>query len=98
MSLYEMQRLIHDLNVQPALVERFRAAPDVVLDEYALDEAERAALRDGDLAALWRLGLHPLMMLHYARLRQIRMPDLYAQIGPLKGERHLVSARGASKA
>ena len=27
MSLYEMHRLIHGLNVNPTLVERFRAAP-----------------------------------------------------------------------
>ncbi len=36
MSLYEVQRLIHRLNVDPVAVERFRTAPDALLGEYAL--------------------------------------------------------------
>ena len=93
MSLYEMQRLIHALNVNPAQTERFRAEPAAVLAEYQLDEAELTALADGDAAALWRMGVHPLLMLHYCRARQIPPPDMYQQIGPLAGHRQLSSAR-----
>ena len=93
MSLYEVQRLIHDLNVRPLVVERFREAPEAVLAEYALDEAERTALLEGDAAALWRMGVHPLLMLHYARARRIPPPEMYRQIQPLAGERRLASAR-----
>jgi SAM-dependent methyltransferase len=52
MSLYEVQRLIHKLNVEPGQVERFRNAPDELLAEYALEDAERTALLEGDAAAL----------------------------------------------
>ena len=93
MSLYEVQRLIHRLNVDPALVDRFRAAPADVLAEYALEDEERKALADGDMAALWRIGVHPLLMLHFVRARQVPMPEMYSQIKPLAGQRTLASAR-----
>lgn len=93
MSLYEVQRLIHDLNIKPEVVERFRAAPEEALAPYALAEHERAALLAGDVAALWRMGVHPLLMLHYARARRIAMSEFYEKLRPLAGERQLVSAR-----
>jgi hypothetical protein len=92
-SLFEVQRLIHRLNVEPGTVEEFRADPAALLAEHALDAAERRALVDGDLAALWRLGVHPLLMLHYARARGVAGPRFYEQLRPLAGERKLVSAR-----
>ena len=45
------------------------------------------------MPALWRLGVHPLLMLHYARARRIPPPEMYRQIQPLAGERRLASAR-----
>ena len=95
MSLYDVQRLIHQLNTNAALTERFREAPQTVLADYALDDAERAALVDGDVAALWTMGVHPLLMLHYARARQVPMPQFYGALKPLEGQRKLVSARGS---
>ena len=50
MSLYDVEHVIHDMNVNAALTERFREAPQAVLADYALDESERAALVDGDVA------------------------------------------------
>ena len=93
MSLYEVQRLIHALNIEPALAERFRAEPAAVLAGYELDETERAALLDADTVALWNLGVHPLLMLHYCRARQIPAPRMLGQIAPLAGQRPLQSAR-----
>ena len=93
MSLYEVERLIHKLNVDPTAVARYREAPTAVLDEYTLDEAERAALTSGDVAALWQMGVHPLLMLHYCRSQRIPMPEMYGKIKPLAGQRRLLSAR-----
>ena len=93
MSLYEVQRLIHTLNVDPAQAERFRTEPAAVLAGYELDEPERAALLDADTVALWNLGVHPLLMLHYCRARQIPPPQMLGQIAPLAGQRPLQSAR-----
>ncbi len=93
MSLYEVQRFIHRLNVEPAFAARFRESPEEALAGYALDEAERTALLAGDMAALWRMGVHPLLMLHYGRARRIPLPELLRQIEPLRGLRQLRSAR-----
>ncbi|HEY7062705.1 MAG TPA: hypothetical protein VII06_14595 [Chloroflexota bacterium] len=93
MSLYETQHLIHRLNVEPALVERFQTDPRAVLAEHDLTDAERAALADGDVVALWQMGVHPLLMLHYCRARRIPPPRMYEKIGPLAGQRRLVSAK-----
>jgi hypothetical protein len=98
MSLYEVQRAIYYLNVTDGAIERFRAEPDAVLASYDLAESERRALIDGDAAALWRLGVHPLMMLHFARISGIGHPGLYGQIKPLAGERSLVSVYQTSAA
>ena len=95
MGLYDVQRVIHDMNVNAALTERFREAPREVLADYALDESERAALVDGDVAALWTMGVHPLLMLHFARARRVPMPEFYGALKPLEGQRKLVSARGS---
>ena len=93
MSVYEVQRLIHDLNIRPGVVERFRESPDELLAEYALEDAERTALLQGDAAALWSMGVHPLLMLHYARARRMPPAEMYRQIQPLAGLRVLRSAK-----
>jgi Aromatic-ring-opening dioxygenase LigAB, LigA subunit len=95
MGLYDVERVIHDMNVNAALTERFREAPQAVLADYALDDSERAALVDGDVAALWTMGVHPLLMLHYARARRVPMPEFYGALKPLEGQRKMVSARGS---
>ena len=95
MGLYDVQRVIHDMNVNATLTERFRETPQAVLADYALDEPERAALVDGDIAALWTMGVHPLLMLHYARARRVAMPQFYGALKPLEGQRKMVSARGS---
>lgn len=93
MSLYEVQHLIHAMNINGALQERFRAEPVALLAEYPLEDGERTMLLEGDLPGLWKLGVHPLLMLHYCRARRIPGPELYRQIGPLAGERVMRSAR-----
>jgi len=95
MSLYDVEHVIHDMNVNAALTERFREEPQAFLAGYALDDSERAALVDGDVAALWTMGVHPLLMLHYARARRVPMPEFYGALKPLEGQRKMVSARGS---
>ena len=45
------------------------------------------------MAALWQMGVHPLLMLHYCRSQRIPMPEMYGKIKPLAGQRRLISAR-----
>jgi hypothetical protein len=91
MSLYDVQHAIHTISWDPALSARFHEAPVEALADFPLDDAERQALADGDVVALWQMGVHPLMMLHYARMKRLPAPDMYKAIGPLAGQRKLSS-------
>ena len=69
MSAYALQKALYDhLNPRgrpdaPALdAETLRA-------RYGLDDAAIAAILEGDVAALYRLGVHPVLLNGYARAR-----------------------------
>lgn len=49
------------------LARDFAERPDAVIAEARLSETERQALRDRDLAALWRSGAHPMALLYFNR-------------------------------
>jgi len=70
-SLYQLHKAIYTyLNTpdadRPSLdgEEKLRAAFD-------LTDTEAAAFRDADIAALSRLGVHPVLLNSYSRARQI---------------------------
>ena len=56
MSLYQVQKLIYQLNRDPRTQERFLRERDAVLAEYELTEEERAAIRP-DIGLLYVLGV-----------------------------------------
>jgi hypothetical protein len=68
-ALYALQKAMYDyLNPRgrpgaPAL----EAA--ALRERYGLADAEIAALLDGDVAALYRFGVHPVLLNSYARAR-----------------------------
>ncbi len=67
MSAYALQRAIYDyLNPRgrpgaPAL------DPNELRARYELSEAELRAILEGDVAALYRLGVHPVLLNGYCR-------------------------------
>jgi hypothetical protein len=69
MSAYALQKAIYDhLNAKgrpdpPAL------EPATLRANYGLGEAEIRALCDGDVGALYQLGVHPVLLNSYARAR-----------------------------
>jgi len=67
MTAYALQRAVYDF-----LNPRGRpGAPTLdagaLRARYGLSEAEARALVDGDVAALYRLGVHPVLLNGYAR-------------------------------
>lgn len=92
MSLFQVQRVMYASKRDKALAARLKSSPDATLAEFDLTEAERHALRDGDLAALYRMGVHPLLLAPYSRLLGIARPDYHAALAPLCGERPMRSA------
>jgi hypothetical protein len=66
MSLYETHKCVFDFlraaeNAEPD--ER----PDVQVDGYDLTDEERRALKEKDVAALYLMGLHPVLLNTYCR-------------------------------
>ncbi len=68
MSLYATQKLLFHLNRDAAVQKRFRDALPALLDDYSLDDEERAAVLAGDVGKLYVLGSNGQLLMHYAAL------------------------------
>jgi hypothetical protein len=78
MSLYQVQKLLYQLNRDPDVRRRYEADAATVLAGYALTDEERVALREGDIGLLYVMGVNGQILMHYAAL--LGMPwDDYLQ-------------------
>jgi aromatic-ring opening dioxygenase LigAB LigA subunit len=87
MSLHSVERLLYDLNRDPTKVASFQAEPDAVLAGYELTEQEAAWLVARDILALYRHGVHPLLLAPASRFFQIDQRDFRTALAPAVGER-----------
>jgi hypothetical protein len=71
MSLYQVQKLIYQLNRDPRTRERYAGKREAVLAEYELTEEERRALREPDIGLLYVLGWNGQLLMHFAALHEI---------------------------
>ena len=69
MSLYHVQKLMYQLNRDPAIRLKFNAEFDSLLKDYELTEEEQNALRDPDIGLLYVMGVNGQILMHYAALR-----------------------------
>ncbi|HEY4171026.1 MAG TPA: hypothetical protein VGM96_29810, partial [Reyranella sp.] len=75
MSLYQVQKLIYQLNRDPRTRERYASERDAVLAEYALSEEERVAIVRPDIGLLYVLGVNGQLLMHFAALHRIEWLD-----------------------
>jgi len=75
MSLYLVQKLFYHLNVDPKVRSRFQKDAEALCAEYRLAPEEIATIKEADLAALYRMGVHPLLLRPFATLKGIGMAD-----------------------
>lgn len=68
MSLYYVQKLLYQLNRDPAVRRRFAEERSQLLEEYRLTDEERRAIVDGDIGLLYVLGVNGQLLMHYAAL------------------------------
>lgn len=61
----KVNRLLARLFQEPELLARVRTEPQAVFEEAGLSSAERDALADGSFGALDRIGVHPILRMHY---------------------------------
>jgi len=84
MSVYQVGRLVFDLNRQPPMVEEFQKNPEPFLERYRLSEEEQKAVRDKDILFLYELGVNPYLVMGMARLLKIENKDYAAAIASAK--------------
>ena len=75
MSLYQMQKVLYELNRDPALQEAFKADRSAVLARYKLTDEEREALRRGDVGLVYVLGANGQLLMHFAALLGMAWPE-----------------------
>ncbi len=75
MSLYYTQKLLYNLNRDPALQAAYLADKDSVLKNYTLDEEELAALKKPDIGMLYILGVNGQILMHYAAMCGYAWPE-----------------------
>ncbi len=71
MSLYQVQKLIYQLNRDPRTRERYGRERDEVLAEYELTDEEKRALVEPDIGLLYVLGVNGQLLMHFAALHKI---------------------------
>jgi len=91
MSLYQVQKLIYQLNRDPQARARFAADREAVLADYELTDEELRAIREPDIGLLYVLGVNGQLLMHYAALRGFEwdaylqaMRDGVARYGPVR--------------
>ncbi|MGX7677584.1 aromatic ring-opening dioxygenase subunit LigA [Jatrophihabitans sp. DSM 45814] len=87
MSLHAVERLLYELNRDPAKVAEFRSQPTEILGRFDLTEDERGWLQERDILALYRYGVHPLLLAPASRFFGIEQADFRAALAPAIGER-----------
>lgn len=69
MSLYNVQKLIYELNRDPQVRKQLADDIEGVLAQYELTEEERASIRAPDIGLLYVMGVNGQLLMHYAALR-----------------------------
>lgn len=92
MSLYMVQKLIYELNRDPAVQAAFTADRDAVIARYRLADEEAEAIRTDDIGKLYILGVNGQILMHFAAWRGLAwddyiqaMKDGLAEHGPVRG-------------
>lgn len=73
-----MQKLLFDLNRDPAIQQRFRTDLAGLLDDYDLSTQERDAIETRDVGLIYVLGVNGQLLMHYAALIGMAWADYLA--------------------
>lgn len=75
MSLYELQKLIYDVNRNPERRDAYRADQARFVTRYQLTSEEQEAIIELDVRKLYRLGVHPLLLRPFTLLHRVSNED-----------------------
>ena len=66
MSLYQLQKLLYNLNRDERIKAQYAQDLDTLLADYDLSGEESCAVKDGDVGLLYVLGVNGQILMHYA--------------------------------
>ncbi len=92
MSLYYLQKVLYELNRDPAVQQQYLEDVDSLLEKYSLSEEERLALIKPDIGLLYVLGVNGQILMHFAAFHKIEWDDY------LQSMRDGVTAHGPVRA
>ena len=75
MSLYQLSKLLFQLNRDEDLKKRFKADSKSAIELFGLSGEERQAVLEPDIGLLYVLGVNGQILMHYAAFCGIEWPD-----------------------
>jgi hypothetical protein len=100
MSLYQMQKILFDMNRDPLVQRQYHADLPALLDRYELTAEERSAVESRDIGLIYVLGANGQLLMHYAAFLGMPWPEYIAAMrkgveryGPVRaGLYHMTTA------
>ena len=75
MSLYQVQKLIYDVNRNPERRESYRGDAAGFVARYELTTEEQEAVTRLDIRKLYQMGVHPLLLRPFTLLHRVSNED-----------------------
>ena len=75
MSLYQLSKLLYQLNRDDNLKARFKIDRAGAVEGYDLTAEERSAVLDSDIGLLYVLGVNGQILMHFAALCGVEWSD-----------------------
>lgn len=87
MSLHGVESFMYRLKNDSGMQALFKERAPEVFSGFDLTDDELRALREADVASLYRLGVHPLLLVPFSRYAGIPRPQYLERLAPLRGSR-----------
>jgi hypothetical protein len=75
MSAYALNKMLREVNRNPAARQRFFENAEAYAADYELSDDERRAFLACDIGALYRFGAHGLILRPFTLLQQMPEPE-----------------------
>ena len=75
MSIYQVQKLIQSVNRDAEARARYFENRGAFVKEFALTDAEEAAIAKLKIHALYEMGVHPLLLRPFTIIHGVSEPD-----------------------
>jgi Aromatic-ring-opening dioxygenase LigAB, LigA subunit len=62
MSVYEVSKIFYRLDLEPELLHKLKSDPAEAIKDFKLTPEERRAVLEGDIGALYRMGVHSFLL------------------------------------